>query len=366
MKLSLVDKLPILPHMPMQTKLVRRRAPRYIKSIIEGSKALPEIDSIEELRPENFNALTGGNLSATYLVRSPGNQVVIKLRTSYIEAEAESLIAWKKRRVRTPKAISYGLVPVSRYEKLKIKYLILEAIIDSNGRVAESAHDYLVVNPGKSRTIGRLLGAELNKMHSAIAQRSFGDFADSDGNKAAFRSWNSYIIGYIELHQGYLISISDEASVKAVKRFIKQHRFSSRPRYVHGDFSIRNALISSYDPMKLYIFDPNPIIGDPSWDIAVVANNFYLHKTRMFYNEDLSDLYRRDQQIWIGFRQTYTRKIDAEAVLLARLVHSIFQIGYENDKKRWRDDPATLKAYESMMRGIIKKLASAKEAKSGR
>lgn len=362
MKLSLMEKLPVLPHMPLHTKLVRRRAPRYVKSVIEETKALPEIDSVQEMRPEHFNALTGGNLSATYLVRSPLSQVIIKLRSDSVEAEAEALIKWKERRVHVPKVIAYGIVPASKKEKVPIKYLILEAILDTNGRIAETCDNYLVAQPQKARTVGRQLGAELTKLHSVVAKRRFGDYADVSHRPVAYRTWNKYVIGYVEQHQAYFESLTNKELVGEVKRFIKHHRFTSRPRYVHGDFSVRNSLIVTYNPLKIVVFDPNPLVGDPTWDIAVVLNNYVYQKYRLKYERNQQDLYKRDQQLWIGFKQTYDRKIDEKGLLVSQLIHAVFQIGYQNGKKKWRHDPNGLKAYEEMITDLIHMIA--KEARA--
>ncbi|HET6622652.1 MAG TPA: hypothetical protein VFG56_01830, partial [Candidatus Saccharimonadales bacterium] len=70
MKAKEIDRLPIKPDIPPSSRKIRRFAPKYLESII-ASRVMPGVKSIDELRPEHIEALSGGNDAAIYLVNSP-------------------------------------------------------------------------------------------------------------------------------------------------------------------------------------------------------------------------------------------------------------------------------------------------------
>jgi aminoglycoside phosphotransferase (APT) family kinase protein len=107
-------------------------------------------------------------------------------------------------------------------------------------------------------------------------------------------------------------------------QYIKDYHFSPRGRYIHGDFSARNSAVISQEPLKLAIFDPNALIGDPSWDIAVMANNRAYQKCRLESDDKQCDLYQRDTQLLIGLRQGYGRRIDEGSLAISQLAQAAF------------------------------------------
>lgn len=357
MKLAEIAEMPVDTDMSADTKRVRRNAPKYIRSVIEDSRAVPDINSIDELRQEQVDRLGGGVDAATYLLTTPQVKVIIKLSYSGIEAEVEALQAWRKRHVRVPAVISSGIVPITKGDQRPVKYMVQEALLDRHGRLVETCASYLVHSPKQAREIGRLLGAELNKLHRAVATRSFGDYADAAGNTAAYASWNAYLLDYLQVHVDYLGELKiDDEKIEAVKHFIAVHKFVSRGRYLHGDFSIRNAAVKPYGRMRVSLFDPNPLIGDPSWDIAVLFNNYEFHKRRCEYDDSHRELYVRDQQLLIGFKQGYRRQINQGSLLVAQLIQAILQARYVEDSER-KDDPLDLRVRQEFVYRLVETLS---------
>jgi|GEM_PF-1260828 len=329
MKITEVDALPITDAMPPDGKRVRAHAPKLIASVINETNALVSVASIKELRTEHLQALSGGVDAATYLVNIPHEQVIIKLSTHGLDAEAETIEAWRKRHVRTPKVIKTGIVPRTRHNKQPIKYLVQQAMLDNEGRLIETCASYLVRAPHQARSVGRKLGHELGKIHSCVTRRRFGEFKDASGDRKSYTTWNAYMVEALRGQMKYLLQLgaSEEVIEKVLTVFKTQH-YIKKGRYLHGDFSIRNAAVKSYDPLKVSLFDPNPVIGDPSWDISFLRNNYEFEKRRLAYDESQRDLYVRNQQLWIGFKQGYSRMIHEDNLRTAQLIQAIYQAQY--------------------------------------
>lgn len=328
MKLTEIEKLPAKANMPVAARRLRSRAPVYLRSIIEESQILPGVSSVKELRSEHLQTMGGGAEAATYLLNTPGKQLIIKFSYGGIAAEAEALKVWKARHVRVPHMIAHGQVPADQ----RVKYLVQQALVDYHGRVGETCADYLLHKPEQSRSVGRLLGRELTKLHQAVAKRSFGDYADNLGNTAPYGSWNKYIMGYIDLHAEFLEQLGvSQIQFEKLRDIIQKRRFLKCGRYLHGDFSVRNAVVTSHEPLKVGVFDPNPIIGDPTWDIAVMFNNRDYRRRRMKYDDHEHDLFRRDQQLVIGLQQGYGRQIDEGSLEISQLAQALLQTAHQAD-----------------------------------
>lgn len=269
---------------------------RHISYILKKAHILPDFDTIQNLRPEQMTVLGGGNNAAVYLIRSPEKQVIIKLDEQGVEAEAEAIAQWRKRGARVPDVLAAGTFPESLIKRKNLKYVIQKALLTKHGILAETCANYLAHSPDRARVIGRLMGAELTKIHRAVSDRSFGDYGDSDANTAAFKTWSAYLLSYLEHQKDYLkkLGVSDE-DLAAVADYIQNCTFVTRGRYLHGDFSIRNAAIKSFEPLKISLFDPNPLIGDPTWDIAVPHNNYEFAKRRYEIDGRAKDIYDRDK-----------------------------------------------------------------------
>ena len=151
-----------------------------LRWVLEDSGEFPDLPELDQLTPEQVVELGGGVDSATYLVRCPRRDVVVKLDSSGLEAEARALRAWKPYTPRVPEVLGLGTVP--SVGERSIKYLLLAALKNDEGRLLETADEYLDRSPASARELGRALGAELYRMHQAVDETGFGNFADSPGS----------------------------------------------------------------------------------------------------------------------------------------------------------------------------------------
>src|SRR5215216_2513123 len=147
-----------------------------LRWVLEDSGAFPDLPELDQLAPEQVVELGGGVDAATYLVRCPHRDVVVKLNSSGLEAEARALRAWKRYTPRVPEVLGLGTVPETGERQLK--YLILAALKNDQGDVVETAADYLEQSPERAREMGQAVGVELRRMHQAVLETGFGNFAD--------------------------------------------------------------------------------------------------------------------------------------------------------------------------------------------
>jgi fructosamine-3-kinase len=329
--------------MDMNTKRLRQRAPQYLQSIIEQTHAFPSLSSLDQLESDALTVITGGMLSANYLLRLPDEQaVVIKLLFEGAEAEAEALAFWHRSGANVVEVIRAGTVPKTKRTKHPVKYLILEGVLDHDSRPAPTCQQYVTEHPSATLHVGRLLGRELAKMHTRTTYRTFGEYADLPNANAPFKSWNAYLEGYIDMHHDYLLTLNIvDADIDRLRHAIRSSRFSSHGRYIHGDFSLRNALIEKRRPLTVKIFDPNPTIGDASWDLAVLQNNhdFSRRKAELAPNNNSYHAqHRTDHDIWRGVvrgYETVTRQqINMYHIVLSQIMQTIFLLQIEEKKKR--------------------------------
>lgn len=358
MKRSHIPTLPVEPHASAADRRVRQGAPKFIESLIKDSRAIPQFSSLDELRPECIEPLSGGAEAATYLLRTPKVQAIIKFGHKGLEAEAEALRAWRARGAQVPEVLASGVVPATKRSPNPIKYVVEQALLDRHGRLVETCASFLTHSPEKAREVGRLMGVELNKLHGTSAKRHFGDFADSPGSLSTYKSWSSFMKDYLRARSNYLRRIGvTSAQLTAAERFIDGCQFVKRGRYVHGDFSIRNAAISGHEPLKVSLFDPNPMIGDPTWDVANHYNNYEFHKRRAEHDGTVRDLFVRDQQLFIGFRQGYTRRIRQDGLLVARLIQASLQAEYKESAVRsGRADRLDVRVRREFIHELVKRM----------
>jgi fructosamine-3-kinase len=353
MKLSDINLLPTDDHMPAARQGLRKNAAKLIASVINDSRSLPSIRSLEDLRPEHVKPLSGGKDAVAYLINHPDVRVIIKIGIEGIQAEAETISAWKKRSVRVPAVIKTGIVPATNDTKHPVRYLVQEAMIDTNGRIIETCADYLTHDPSHARQVGQQLGKELNKIHSCISTRKFGEFSDSHGSSSDYASWNGYIADCIRLQESYLRNIGvTKDEINAVITTIEALRYVKQGRYLHGDFSIRNVAIKQRDPLKVSVFDPNPIIGDPTWDISFLVNNYEYEKRHAELDDTRRDLYVVQQQLWIGFCQRYKRRIQKMSMTSAQLVQAVYNAQYAESK----DDKIAIRVRHEFIKDLIAQL----------
>lgn len=348
MKITDIDTLPVKSYMSPEIKDLRKKAPLYLKSLFEHTYAIREIKSISELGHNALSALPGGMLSACYYLTTKTNCLVIKMRYRGIKAEAESLKMWARRNASVITVIKTGIVPATKKQKEKVHFIIEECVLDKKGELAPTCADFVHQHPGSIPAIAKIMGLELARIHKAVTKRSFGEFADMWGkNKAPIKTWNNYLKGYLTLHENYLLNLGlTKSKLKLLHERIQKMDFAKRGVYLHGDFSLRNTLLTSRNPLKIVIFDPNPLIGHPSWDLAISYNNLEFSKRRFEFavkNEDYRQEYEKEKTFLTDFLKGYEKetkkRIIPEHILTSQLAQTIFLLQIEEQKARTQKKP---------------------------
>lgn len=285
--------------------------------------------SLEEVSLGQVVSLGGGGDALTYLVRRPGRDVVVKLNDRGLEAEATALRAWREHTSWIPEVLGAGMVPSSGTPPLK--YLVLGALVDDQGGVVETAAQQLERSPARARQIGRELGGELHKLHQARCADGFGNFADSPGAERSYTTWRSYLEEFFMQHAGFVRGLgAPDRQIDHARAFIQQCQYVDEARYLHGDVSIRNIAVHSADPVRISLFDPNPLGGDPSWDIAPMTNNVEFNERRYGAGGG-SDTLARDRELLDGFWESYPHVVAEESLLTAQLVQAVLQAEHRQD-----------------------------------
>jgi aminoglycoside phosphotransferase (APT) family kinase protein len=300
--------------------------------VLHDSGAFPDLPELDRLTPEQVVELGGGVDAATYLVRCPGRDVVVKLDSSGLEAEARALRAWKPYTTRVPEVLGSGTVP-SAGER-STKYLLLAALKNDEGQIVETAAEHLDRSPASARELGRAVGAELHRMHQAVDKTGFGNFADSPGSERTYSSWSGYLADFFALHADFVSQLGISADqLRGTLAFIRACPFVTQGRFLHGDVSVRNVAIFSYQPITVGLLDPNPLSGDPSWDIAPMMNNVAYNELRA-HRERLPSKLERDRNLLDGFWESYPGGVAEESLLSAQLVQAVLQAEHRKDRLR--------------------------------
>ena len=137
---------------------LREKAKADLRWVIEESGEFPDLPELDQMTDDQVVPMGGGVDAATYLVKCPDRDVVVKLNSEGLEAEARALRAWKPYTERVPEVLGLGTVPSS--EEPPIKYLLLPALKNDDGDVVETAKDYLERSPEDARDLGRAVGVE--------------------------------------------------------------------------------------------------------------------------------------------------------------------------------------------------------------
>jgi aminoglycoside phosphotransferase (APT) family kinase protein len=304
-----------------------------LRWVLQDSGEFPDLPGLDQLAPEQVVELGGGVDAATYLVRCPRRDVVVKLDSGGLEAEARALRAWKPYTPRVPEVLGLGTVP--SVGERSIKYLLLAALKNDEGRLLETADEYLDRSPASARELGRALGAELYRMHQAVDETGFGNFADSPGSDRTYSSWSGYLEDFVALHADFVQELGiGEDRMQATLAFIRACPFVAEGRFLHGDVSVRNVGIFDYQPITVGLFDPNPVSGDPSWDLAPMINNVAYNELRQRREGQPSKELVRDRELLDGFWETYPGGVAQESLLTAQLVHAVLQAEHRKDRLR--------------------------------
>src|SRR5215213_2485000 len=78
---------------------------------------------------------------------------------------------------------------------------------------------------GRQRALGNrggALGAELHRMHQAVDETGFGNFADSPGSERTYSSWSGYLEDFLALHAHFVRQLGiSEDRMQATLAFIR-------------------------------------------------------------------------------------------------------------------------------------------------
>jgi fructosamine-3-kinase len=294
----------------------------------------PDVGSQDERSARHIVPLGGGVDAATYLVRCPGRHVVVKLNNEGLEAEARALRAWKPYTSWVPDVLGSGTVPstVLSTATRPVKYLVLTALVNDEGEVVETADQFLARSPAHARDVGRELGAELHALHQARCPAGFGNFADSPGAERTYATWSSYLEAFFLQHADYVRNLGiGQDQIEKACAFMHRCPYVDEGRYLHGDVSIRNIAVRGYDPIRISLFDPNPVSGDPSWDIAPMTNNVELNERLRRAGAGSAKTLTTDRELLAGFWETYPPEVAEKSLLTAQLVQAILQAQHRED-----------------------------------
>jgi fructosamine-3-kinase len=328
-----------------------------LRWVLQDSGEFPDLPGLGQLAPEQVVELGGGVDAATYLVRCPRRDVVVKLKSNGLEAEARALRAWRPYTTRVPEVLGSGTVP-SAGER-PTKYLILAALKNDEGRLVETADEYLDRSPANARELGRAVGAELHRMHQAVDETGFGNFADSPGSERTYSSWSGYLEDFFALHADLVQELGiGKDRMQATLAFIRACPFVAEGRFLHGDVSIRNVGIFHDQPFTVGLFDPNPLSGDPSWDIAPMMNNVAYNELRQRREGEPSQVLLRDRELLEGFWESYPGGVAQESLLTAQLVQAMLQAEHRQDRLRHNQaDTADVEITYEFIRAAVQRAA---------
>jgi fructosamine-3-kinase len=325
--------------------------------VIEDSGEFPDLPGLKQMPPDQVVPMGGGVDAATYLVKCPQRDVVVKLNNSGLEAEARALRAWKPYTERVPEVVGIGTVPSGG--EPSIKYLILAAVKNDDGEVVETAAGYLERSPESAAEVGRALGAELYRMHQAVDHAGFGNFADAPGSERTYSSWSAYLEDFFAIHDDFVRRLGvGEDRIQATRAFIRGCPYVAEGRFLHGDVSIRNVGVHRYSPLSVGLFDPNPLSGDPSWDIAPMINNAAFNELRYGREGVPPDALLRDEELVVGFWECYPDVVAEESLMTAQLVQAVLQAEYRHaNLHRSQTDAVDIEVADEFIRRIVDRVA---------
>lgn len=329
-----------------------------LRWVLRETGVCPDGASPEEASPDEVVSLGGGADAQTYLVRCRGRDVVVKLNDHGLEAEARALRAWRATTRSLPEVLGVGTVPSTGTRPAR--YLVLGALVNDEGDVVQTVPEYLDRSPGRAREVGRAIGAELRDMHQARCRSGFGNFADSPGAERTYGTWSSYLEDFLRQHAGYVTSLGlRDQHIEKACAFIRRCGYVDEPRCLHGDVSIRNVAMLGYDPIRVSLFDPNPLCGDPSWDIAPMTNNVELGERRRRVDGGSPQTLTRDRDLLAGFWESYPPVVADDSLLTAQLVQAVLQAEHRHAASdRGETDDLDVDVAHELIREVMDRMSA--------
>jgi fructosamine-3-kinase len=328
----------------------------HLRWVLAEGGEFPGLPGPDRMAPDSVVPLSGGVDAATYLVKGQSRKVVLKLSRQGLEAEAHALRAWRAHSDLVPEVLGVGTVPWTGDEP--VRYLVLEALDNEWGGLVETGEDLLEKHPARARELGRAIGTELHRLHGAVDLNGFGNFADLPGSERTYRTWNGYLEDFFRHHTDFMaeLGIPDDR-IEAACAYIRTSPSVAEGRILHGDVTIRNVAVYRYDPITAGLFDPNPLIGDPSWDIAPMMNNVAFDELRD--GDAQSRTLVRDRELLAGFRSSHPGEIAEETLRSAQLVQAVLQAEHRQDRvRRGEADEREAEAAVAFIRATIEVMAS--------
>jgi fructosamine-3-kinase len=337
---------------------LHQEAESHLRWLLEESGEFPDLPGLDEMRSDQIDSLGGGVDAATYLVKRSEGDVVVKLNSEGLEAEARTLGAWKPYTQRVPDVRGLGTVPSSG--EPPIKYLILAALKNDDGDVIETADDFVERSPDSARELGRAVGVELHRLHQAVDHTGFGNFADSPGSERTYDSWSAYLEDFFVIHADFVQQLGiDDDQIEGVRGFMRTCPFVAEGRFLDGDVTIRNVGVYSHRPITVGLFDPNPLSGDPSWDIAPMMNNVAFNEIRDRREAEAPAALLRDRELLAGFWESYSDEVAEESLLTAQLVQAILQAEHREDRRdRNQTDTTDVEVTYEFISSVVNRMAA--------
>jgi fructosamine-3-kinase len=344
-----IPQLPVGSHLIKPVVALRLNAPSYVRSILTQSRKLASV--LGDYRSVTIAPVkNGGNLSACYMLTTPTGRFLLKLRHAGLFAERTAMSQWRRSGASVAEVVSGGIVPSTRGSAQSVKYIVLELVLDSSGEAAQTGTDFVKTNHHRTKSIGYQMGAELAQMHRASTTKTFGEFGDMWGKSAPYGTMNSFLSSHIDNSEALLTQMGyNRQLLKRLHTEISKIRFVKHGRYLHGDYSLRNILIARSRPLKIVVIDPNPLIGDPSWDLAVLYNNVDFARRQLAHQPGTAKtkrLYELERDCLAGLIQGYqdtTRhRINPVKVKACQLIQAMFLLEIQVAKaKRRHKKPST-------------------------
>jgi S-adenosylmethionine:diacylglycerol 3-amino-3-carboxypropyl transferase len=87
------------------SEALRQSGAAHLRWVLEQSGEFPDLPGLNQMSSDRVVSLGGGVDAATYLVRCPDRDVVVKLNSRDVEAEARALRAWRRHTPRVPELL---------------------------------------------------------------------------------------------------------------------------------------------------------------------------------------------------------------------------------------------------------------------